>query len=144
MGCQIELSLQYLALNHSIEREDHVATDQSSLRKQASLNSFNCLSPRPPSDFGRQIVSHLTKLLLSLSKSEDQRKFLISLSIRRQVLEGRGIIKEIWIRMELRTCLISISLPVKERSLDFQPTNLVLMESIILLKKVWRALPKNR
>ena len=143
-GCHKELTLQYLVLNQFAQREEPVVDDQANFRKQASLISFNRLNPSPPSYFGKQTVSHLTKLLLRCSGSKDQRKFLISLSMRRQVLKGSGMTKAMRIGIELRTCLIRVSLPVKDRSLAFQPASLLLMESRILLKKGWRAQPKNR
>ena len=123
--------------------ESTIVAAQPSLSRQASLNSFFLRRPSPSSFFGQQTVSHFTTLLLVLSGEANHRKFLINLSIQRQVLLGMGIAIEMWRGIEERTCFTIISLLAKKRHLSFQPANLDRMESKILLKRPCSGLLKN-
>lgn len=77
LGFQIEELLKYLERNRITQRKSDVAANHHIFSIQASLSSFILSKPRPPSDLGRQIVSHLTRLLLVLSGLAYHKKLLI-------------------------------------------------------------------
>ena len=88
-GNQMAEFLKYLVRIQIVQIESAVVVDQPNLRRQASLKTLILLKPSPPSFFGKQTDSHLTRLLLVLSEEADHRKFLMSLSMEREVLLAR-------------------------------------------------------
>lgn len=70
--------LKYLDLNYSTQRKSDVIADQPNFNKEASLTSFTLRKPRLPSNFGKQTVSHLMKLLCSFSRLQTIRSSSIA------------------------------------------------------------------
>lgn len=140
---QIEESLKCLSLNQVAQRESEVATAQPSFNRLAWFNSLIGCMPRLPSFFGKQTITHLTRLLLEFSEDADHKKFLIRLSKDKQVLLGMGITMEIRRGIDYRTCLTKVKRPAKERHLLFHPVNLDLKESRLLVKNLCLGLPKK-
>lgn len=78
---------KYLSRNQLAQREFVEDADHANFRRHGSLNSLTRRKPRPP--------SNLTRLDSNLSKLVDHKNFLIILSMRIQVLLGRGRTMEI-------------------------------------------------
>lgn len=79
---------RHLEGNQTAHRLWEARALQHNLRKQASFTSDRRLIRRPPFAFGRQ--TWCQKFILTWSSEPDQRKFLISFSILKQMLLGKG------------------------------------------------------